>query len=459
MKNHLTKTGIFSILILSAIFFHGCLKDNEFKYETVFQGTLAYLDIIDAAAIVVGGANQPNGSSLYKLTHSGELKEIRYFKVDTTVIQTQNGITIELDSFDLSRHVHPIQILDLTDNYFLISFVQPNPQSPANSQEFTFAIRKTDGKATDIRGFTPVHGEDPLYDHMFRNRQRLIQQDNQGNLYYLGAYHIHKINLRDPANLDLQVLKPPPGEEATNFRVNGQGHLIVTSGGIDSGRNIRFFIENGGYTQSEVSFLPYWVGPDKQFYYSTTTTEGYPEIGRITFSNNQPVFQSIGVINYPRLLNTNLNKGYHFNLTRLNKSIIIANPEANQNALDNGAVVAEVYNTEENPQAFALADLGVSTIKNGVSSSRYYYLVGNSGSQEMLLKVDATTFPHTATTLVAAGELNITHLSVSDDDVVYYHALNRLSGVLVVGEISAAGVKKELQGGPNNIQQVVALEQ
>lgn len=457
MKINLIKPGIFSLLILSALMFHGCLKENEFKYETVYQGTLDFLDIADASALIVAGAAQPNGSSLYKITQSGELKEIRYFKVDTLVTQTQDGVTIELDSFDLSRHVYPIQILDLSENYFLISFTQPNVQNAADPFEFSFAIRKSDGRATNIQGFTPVHGGDPLYDHMFRNRQRLIQQDDQGNLYYLGRYNIHKLNVLNPSNISLQLLSPAPGEEATNFRVNGQGNLIITNGGVDTERNIRFFVDGTGFTESEVNFLPYWAGADNQFYYSTTTSGGYPEIGRVTFSNNLPVFQSVGVMNHPGLLNTNLNDGYFFNLNQLNKSIIIANPEGNQNELDNGAVVAEVFNSAENPQAFSLADLGITTIKDGVSSRRYYYLAGNSGVEGVLLKVDPSTFPHTATTLVAAGELDIYHLSVSDNDAVYFHALNRATGSLVMGEISAAGVKKEYQGAPNEILQVVAI--
>jgi hypothetical protein len=459
MKNHLMKTGIFSLLIISALLFHGCLKDNEFKYETVQPGTLAFLDVADAAALVLGDAAQATGSSLYKITHSGELKQIRYYKVDTIITQTQNGITVELDSFDLSRHVHPIQVLDLTPSHFLISFNQPNPQSATESWEFNFVVRKSDGAVTNVQGYTPIHGKNPQYDHMFRNRQKLVQQDNQNNLYYLGRYTIHKLNLQNPADVSLQVLAPSPGEEATNFRVNGLGHLLVTNGGITTDRNIRFFIENVGFSEPDVDFLPYWTGPDNQFYYSVTTPEGYPQIGRVAFNNNNPVFQSVGVLNHPGLLNTNLNNGYYFNLTQLNKTVIIANPEGNQNELDRGAVVAEVFNSAQNPQAFSLSELGVTTVKDGVSSPRYYYLVGTSGVHSVLLKVDASTFPHTTTTLVAAGELDITHLSVSDQDVVYYHGLNRTTGVLVVGEISANGVKREYPGGPANIFQVVSLNQ
>jgi hypothetical protein len=451
MKNIFSIHRYLPLLAAILILLNSCLKDNEFKLESTVPGTLAFLDIVDAKALVIADfegqalVKPGSGTSLYKITLNGDFEKLRFFKVDTLVTQTQEGIFIELDSIELTDMVFPLQVIQLTNEYLALTLAQENPDNPTVRFEYNFLVNKFNGSVSNLPGYTPVIQDfDPNYDTMFDNEESTVQYDNLGNIYYLGDWAIHKLNILDQRNIEVGFLNPinQPGQGATNFRVNGSGDIILTIGGISTDGEIRYFFNNT-LSDPGIDFRPYWKGFDDHFYFSSLSVNNSPLVEKIVIDNGQTTYETIGEFNDPQLQFASFFNGNIFRLSELNKIIIIVKPSELSGTSDNGDIITEVYNPAQNMLSFNLSELGMNSIKMGVNSPDYYYLAGMIDNQPALLKVDPSVFPHTATNLIPNGELDIIDMSISDDNILLFHAVQLSSGNTIVGEISAGGIVTE----------------
>jgi|GEM_PF-3712295 len=126
------------------------------------------LDIEGARALVTWpgqvGADNVDVHKLYKLTQDAKLVEV--FPLDN------RGNKIDINFM-------PIEIYNVNDNYLLIS----NSNDWGGNSQGTYLVEKSNGRVTKIprdAGFPAYH----LVDR--KNRGKVVQTDDSGNIYYIG---------------------------------------------------------------------------------------------------------------------------------------------------------------------------------------------------------------------------------------------------------------------------------
>ncbi len=467
----LTTRNVIVIPILMALIMLSvsCEKESDsIRNEWKVEGGIGFLDVLNARSLIItGGSNlkssglEPGpGTSLFKITEEGVFQEIKYYRIDTIYVETEEGIKTELDSVELTQKIFPVHVFNVTEDYLIACFDEENPGGLPF--EYNFLVRKSDGAVFTLPGYRPTIR--PYYwnfgqGKMFGNEDgsEVIQHDNEGNVYFLAVWAIYKLSLQDPDNLTFQRLTADgsSGSGVDNFRVNGPGHIVYTANGT------RYRYNSGRLAYPSKGVLPYWVGFDNNFYHAERETytpggEGYPMVERITLDNSQdePVYDQIGLVVHPESVYTSAQGSFMFRLKNHNK-IVLARFGDDMGQV--GRLVTEVYNDEMQVRTFAMEDLGITDINFGGNSDNYYYLAGMDGNQPVLVKVDPSTFPHTATYLVPRGELDIFNMVVSSDDVITFHALRMSNGRTIIGEISTSGNITEYEEMGNEVMQLVKL--
>ncbi len=470
-------TGLPSILgpVLLILFMAaaGCEKGDNFRNETRVEGRISFLDVMNARALILGGeegmlksdgTSVAPGSALFKITEDGVIQEIRYWQIDTIYIETEDGIEIEIDSVELTTIIYPVHIFNADDNHLIICFDEEKEGDPFHPYQYDYLIRKSDGAVFELPpGFRPetrwTH-----YNQMFANEDAsvVIQHDEAGYIYYLGKGDIQKLSTQNPDNITLQALTTGghTGEGVMNYRVNGQGHIIFNSGGISTQGSTRIRFQSGGLAYPEKKLNPYWRGFDNNFYFAYTPDyepgrSMLPVIERIGIDNGDVTYDQVGVIEHPNAWHTHVAGSYIFKLRNLDKIVVM---ELRDHMEREGKVVAEVYNTDQQVKAFAMAELGITSINIGISSDNYYYLSGMDGNQPVLLRIDASVFPHRAEHLLPRGTHDIYKMVVTSDDFVAFHGLRMSDGNIIIGEISPSGVVTQLDDIGTEVIQLVRIQ-
>lgn len=466
------KTALFSMLIAT---FVSCEKDaDSFRHETRVSGKVSFLDVLDARALIIGGEESSlksdgpvsvaPGSSLFKVTEDGVIQEIRYWQIDTVYIETEKGTDIEIDSVEMTTIIYPVHVFNVTDDYLIVSFNEENEDDIYHPWEYDFLVRKSDGAVYEMPpGRRPV----TYFSHfnqMFANEDvsSAIQSDLHGNVYFMGAGDIYKLSLLNPQNLTLEQLTTGgnTGEGVMNYRVNGDGHIVFSSGGISTQSVTRIRYNGGGLAYPEKSIVPYWVGFDNNFYFSYTPPYSLqesmmPVIGKMQIENDQVNYETTGIIDHPESELTYLESSYIFKMKNINKIVVM---QLKDNMEERGKVVAEVYNSEGSIRAFPMSELGLTSIKIGISSDNYYYITGMDNNQPVILKVDPSIFPHSAEHLVPKGELDIYEMVVSADDYITFHGLRMSDGKTITGTISPDGTVNEMEEIGTAIMQLAKIQ-
>lgn len=471
MKLKFQFSTLFMIVVSVLMVLTSCKKEEEKEYkETRKQGTFKFLDVANARTLAITGAggaakmasNQSSGgNALFKITDEGIFQEIKFYRIDTIYTETPDGMVMKIDSTEVTDKIYPVHLFNVPPDYLIACFDEANPEGGAPF-EHNFLVRKSDGAVFNLPWGRPVSAEHQWgYGKMFKNEDgyQIIQTDEQGNIYFLGGWVIHMINTINPQNLTYQQITTATinGEGAANFRVNGAGHLIFTSGGITTPFNVRFRYNTGALAYPEHSIIPYWLGLDNNFYYSRSQNN-YPTVGRITLENNQANYEPIGTFNLPQLEYASLKNGFIFKMKSLNKIIVIAEPYFMPGWVENGPIVTEVYNNDMAVKGFNLNELGIASINMGGRSNNYIYLSGMWNNQPVLVKIDPSGYPHSASYLVPIGELDIFKMAVSNDDIVTFHALRMSNGKTIIGQILPSGEIIELEEFGNQIYQLIQVQ-
>jgi hypothetical protein len=467
-KSVLLLMGIVSIFLVS-----GCEENSDFPVERRVEGAMTFLDVLDARALILGGdesvkksgglISEASGNSLFKITEDGVVQEIRYWQVDTIYIETEEGVEIVLDSTELSDVFYPAYIFNADENHLIVCFDRENESDPFSPYEFEYLVRKSDGAVFEMPlGYRPETGWSH-YNQMFRNEESavLIQQDNAGHIYFVGKGDIMKLSTQEPENVTLQQITTGghTGEGVTNYRVNGDGHIIFNSGGISTEGITRIRFSNGGLAYPEKSLKPFWLGFDNNFYFSYTPPYEpgvaiFPLVERLDIEGGQVNYEFVGEVDHPSADLTYMSNSYIFRMPGRNKIVVMQFSDPME---QRGQVVAEVFNSENEVKAFSMSDLGITKINIGLSSNNNYYLSGMDGNQPILLKVDPSVFPHDAQHLVPVGSYDIYNMAVTSDDYVLIHALRMSDGHNVISQISPSGEITQMEEIGTEVIQLVQI--
>jgi hypothetical protein len=468
-------TPLFFLLsgILLISIFTSCEKSESYRNERRVEGKFSFLDVLNARALILGGNETMTKSdksrsvtsenSIFKITEDGVVQEIKYWQIDTIYIETDNGQEIKIDSIELTNIVYPVHIFNADENHLIVCFEQLNEENPSHPWEYEFLVRLTDGAVFELPpGYRPMTRW-THYNQMFRNEEVsvIIQRDDAGNIYFVGKDDIQKLSTQNPENITMQQVTSGsiPGEGVSNFRVNGSGHIIFNSGGISTPGNTRIRFNNGGLAYPEKNIIPFWRGFDNNFYFSFTPSYeagkiSLPVIEKLTIVNGQVTYQRIGEVDHPAAVLTYMRNSFIFKIRNTNKIVAM---EFSDPMEQEGKVVAEVYNTENQVRAFAMSELGITKVNIGISSDNYYYLSGMNGNQPVLLKVNPSVFPHQAQHLVPRGSYDVYKMTVTSDDYVLIHSLRMSDGNIVVSQISPSGEITQLDDIGTDVIQLVRI--
>lgn len=437
--------------------FTTCKKDDDnFFEERRVQGKISFLDVIDARALILGGDNgnlkstglatENPGNSIFKITEDGVVQEITYWQVDTIYTETEDGMKIVVDSVEIQNTIYPARIFNVDNNYLIVCFVQleegenfSDYYSIDDMTRLDYLVRKSDGAMFELPlGYGPQTRWSVGYNTMFKNEESsvIIQQDESGNIYYLGKGDVIKLNTQNLDDITFQQLTTggESGEGVMNYRVNGSGHIIFNSGGITAPLVSRFRFSNGGLAYPEKNVVPFWLGFDNNFYFSygrpySLVESMMPVVEKATINNGEVSYIEIGEIEHPQAEMVHIgNTSLIFRLDEINK-IVVVEPD----------FIAEVYNSNSEIKAFSTSDLGITNINIGICSDNYYYLSGLNGNQPVLLKVNPSVYPHQAQHLVPQGSYDVYKMTVGSDDYVMIHALRMSDGNNVISQISPTG--------------------
>ena len=397
-------------LFIPFLIISSCEKDDEednTDNNNKIVKPLAILDIANAKNLMIVPPNQKkstndsldNVNKLFKVTDDGYVMEVEYYDEDTNLITTTK---------------YPQSIFNANDNFIFITFTDDSTNLPE-----TYLVRIEDG-AVFSYGVTP----DPSFytpQNDFLNR-KFIHTDNYNNIYFISTW-IRKIDVSNPDNLTEEQITSDV-EEVNCFIVDGNGNILYS--GYNIGFKLRFL--NGGLYFLEDAAKTYWLGFDNNFYYNFWE-ENNELIKKININNN-----TAEEIQLSDTLPLDFAGQYIIKMENLNKIIIIS-----QNQLGS-IVIVEVYNNENKIKSQDMNEAGLQSVEGVIYSQNYYYIEGkNNSTQPILLKFDASSFPHTFELLLEENMYDIYKMTVSSEDEVVFNALRMSDGKKVIGRISSGG--------------------
>ena len=116
-------------------------------------------------------------------------------------------------------------------------------------------------------------------------------------------------------------------------------------------------------------------------------------------------------------------------------------------AISDGEYIYEFFNAYGKVRSISMTEFGLRSMKFGVSSDNFYYVVGlNDVGKATLLKINPTD---DSLEVLINGEFDIYKLDVSPNDEIVFNALSMADGKNVIGEIDATGEIKILNENLN----------
>ncbi|MBF0432411.1 MAG: hypothetical protein HQK83_14090 [Fibrobacteria bacterium] len=473
------KIGHFGAIMIPALIFlfSGCNESTtapEVKEEKRPSAqNLSFLNIVDAKALVIENIG-PEGipksaagsadslitgdtrvSRLYKINEENVYEEVTNFRVDTLLIDEGDSIRIELDTVEQTTSFSPRVILNAGPDFIYASFLR----SDDSGKEYDYLVRKSDGAVFQ----TFMHAVGPDANTYGSLGYDLFQHDENGNLYInsFGRAVIQKVNVENPEALSQENLTSEL-EQVHGFIVNKKGHILYKfmtppiSSSDSPGFKIRYADGGLRYIDKASGFTTaYWKGFDDCFYYNymggnDPNNFDIQIIRKITITGNQAVETDTDTLtNKPgqiAVVEASVG-GTRFDLPELNKIFFVDSKS-----------ITEVFNNDDSLKCFSTEDLGINSIKLYAASDRYYYLAGLMNTQPVLLKVDPSVFPHTATQLASPGEYDFYKFVVSKDDNITFNALRMSDGKLVLGSVSPAGVFSIQQIVEQQVTQLIRIQ-
>ncbi|GEM_PF-2812047 len=467
----------FRFLLLTAVLLvlstFACTKDDDnFYRERRVEGRISFLDVQQARGFAIGldeGAGKyanldPSSTTLFKITENGVVQEIRYWIVDTVYIETKEGTEMRIDSTEASDFIYPVFLLPAGEDFLIACFNEADSANPELFYEYDYLVRLADGKVYQLPyGYRPLYQE-YMFGGMFKNEgpEVLVQQDDAGNIYYIGKGDILKINVQNPENIQVEQLTNVGGggEGVSNFRVNGAGSLLFNAGGVSTGVLTRMRFTNGALAYPSEDVIPFWLGFDNEFYFANTQASGSaayaraPFIKRLETTNNQLSYVTIDSIGHPEALECHLDGSFLFRLKAHNKIVAM---QLSDHMGQKGKVVSEVYNNTMAVQSSLMSNLGISQVLFSAHSDNFYYLSGFNANQPVVLKVDPTNFPHTASSLLPTGAYDVSMMTVSADDYLLIGALRMSDGNQVIIQIDPSGNQTVMSDIGLSIYQLISV--
>lgn len=366
-------------------------------------------------------ANNSSDSTLCKIDTNGNMSIVSSFSVVVVTNTVLSGTNV-LSSFITTNLVtntilNPDGIYVVNTNYLIVSF----------GYSEAYLVRKADGAVFSLNNVGSPSDEVSYY------TGDIVNSDNSGNIYYITSFNssipsvLVKINTQDPNNLTATTYSAS-GDTVTSFTLDSSGNAAYQ--GEDSGKNsvMRFRYASGGFAilpgEPNYSFTCSWIGFDGLFYFYDGSL---PYLQQMYVSNNVLTYTNWGGIA------VEFNDGVQNLLKIPAKNHIIAFSSSG------GSSIYDLYNPSNYAKTLDMSLFNLSAMKTEACSANYYYIVGTSGGQPVLLKIDPDDTTYTTYSTLINGNYDIYSLTVSTNDNVTFNALRMSDGCIVYGSIASNG--------------------
>jgi len=376
--------------------------DNENNNDNQGFLALARMDIEDANTVFIAPSPETSKDALYKITDSGNIKEIAYFD------ETNKKITLNNS---------PSAIYNANKNYVIICF--GGKDTPSDG----YLIRKNDGAVFSLEN---VGLPSPYFQLFNYKNTQVVQNDAQGNIYYLAenrngnVYRVVllKIDISNPNSLiKTDYAEILGGSNWRGFDITSSGHAVY----FDGNSNVkRIRLSNGGLYNLP-NHLFHWIGLDDKIKYYNSSDE---IMTVLTIDNN------FNVIPTEYMVGKNMDYGfansYGYIVKLVNRVLIVS-------ALS--SKICEIENAVNTMREISIPQ--ITTINLVDYTKNNYYLSGyNDQNQPVLLKINSSD--DVATTLLPVNQYDIYAMSVDANDILIFNALRMNDGARIIGEISAS---------------------
>lgn len=383
--------------IFCSLFFFSCQKHDPPTSvppppPPPVNSVLSKLTIADAKTVFITRSNSVGkkhtgagidsgyaGYMLFKITEGGYIVEVSYLD--------QKGDTI-------ISAISPYSIYNLSGNFLTVSFENYG----------TYLVRKSDG-AVFKGSKLPVSPAGPI-----PHRPDLtIQQDGNGNIYYVLNQEVVKLAVSDPNNISVSTYSASGDQVSFGFIVDNAGNMLY---------NNRYRHASGGFENFN-KCSGEWTDINNEFIYGRSNDQ-YLSIRRIIPST------PVGV------------ETYGDTTFLVNCISHIAKVKSKNKIVGQGCeYVYELYNQDGIVSKLPYSYFGVSRINMMAASDNFYYIIGTNASlQSMVLKVDPNNHSFTS---FSTSDFDIYNLVVSTSDVVQFYALRMSDGKRVLAQIDSNG--------------------
>ncbi|QQO09639.1 hypothetical protein [Breznakiella homolactica] len=358
---------------------------------------LSLIDITGAKALMVApgsaASRSSSGNQFLKILSDGTITQVNM--VDESGSSTSTAV--------------PSEIHDVTDEYMII-IIENNP----------YLVSKTTGSAYDL---SPVGSPQILRANMGYNGEvrKSFYSDKNGNIYYLSAGIVKKINISNPNSITASNYTPDIYNitSADEFCVDSDGNVLFSHSNGTGNTITRFktttnSIKNLNEPRTRLSFTGYdgniYFQPDS----STTALQKleldvnnnltYTDYGTIFVGDSQSGIGSQGV------------RWLYFD-----DMIITIGKEG-------GKVV---YKTGGVPR---IISVDLSTAKYVSASNAYYYVATENGR---IIKINPND--DAVSELLGANNYDIFKMTVTNDDEVIFNALRYSDSKKLLIKINSDG--------------------
>jgi hypothetical protein len=399
---------LFSGLLLLA----ACPMDSDSKEsEKSGNTTLSRMDIVNATNLFIApsgsstdrsaGENQPN--KLFKITEDGYIQEVTY-----TYEDEEGNVVVSTEILS------PSSIIVLNNNYLVVCFGYNN----------NYLVNVNSGACYKYTNDLP----NPDYNKIYY-RGEYIESDVSGSIYFIANNIVKKLVVDDIDNVGIMTVSAP-NDSVGCFGVDQDGNIGYEGRDASGNGVLRYRKSSGGYEvlpgQVNHSGTTFWTGFNGKLYYFNYSNTG----SRIKELTSEPY--AVDDYGNNNSLGYMGNTGFTNILKIKNRSCIIFLGGAG------GSECYEVYNSINSPKAISYSTFGMASVKMGIASDDYYYLAGTTTGtpQNVLVKVNPQD--NSYTTLLSSG-YDIYKMTVTDDSVIIFNALQMSDGAIIIGRISSTG--------------------
>ena len=362
-----------------------------------------------------------SGTGLYKITGSGEIKEVDFLDKNRNKI---NMGSIEYNGIGY----YPVLITNVNDGYLIIGFstMPISDYNPSPWIEYACLVRKNDGAVYKLNDVPSIY----VHPNCVRN-ENTIKLDSYNNIYYLSGQLNKSRIVRVNVDLMSSEYISPSTDSVEAFEVDGWGNILYLGYNNAINNIYRLRTRSGNLRNMVVNTDKhfFWKGPDEKLYYFASSADP-SEINMVNPTTGD--LELYGSFEHWFTVGFQDGSCRRFSVSKsgINYTYLI----------DPAGKIDEVYNSSDNtPKNVSISGLIINSVTYTNVTDNYLYIAGKDNSLNNFLVRVTPGGTSLAYDSILGDEYEIYSFTASEDDGIIFNALRMADGRKIVGKISTTG--------------------